>query len=78
MGPIQMRTEANLTSAKIGSAASEEKSFENVNGRTHGRTDDRRKVTTIAHPDQSSDELKRKYCHWCFKGQSPGVFISKM
>ena len=30
--------------------ASEEKSFENANGRTHGRTDDGRKVITIAHP----------------------------
>ena len=27
--------------SKIGSGASEEKSFENVNGRTHGRTDGR-------------------------------------
>ena len=34
------------------------KSFENVNGRTHGRTDDRRKVITIAHPEHSSGELK--------------------
>ena len=32
--------------SKIGSAASEEKSFENVNG----RTDDGQKVITIAHP----------------------------
>ena len=47
--------------------ASEEKSFENVNGRTDGRTDartdgrmdDGRKVITIAHPEQSSGELKR-------------------
>ena len=39
--------------SKIGSAASEEKSFENVNG----WTDDRRKVITIAHPEQSSGEL---------------------
>ena len=31
-----------------------EKSFENVNG----RTDDGRKVITIAHPEQSSGELK--------------------
>ena len=45
--------------SKIGSAASEEKSFENVNGRTHGRTDDGRKVITIPHPEQSSGELKR-------------------
>ena len=37
--------------------ASEEKSFENVNGRTHGRTDDGRKVITIAHIEQSSGEL---------------------
>ena len=56
--------------SKIGSAVSEEKSFENVNGRTHGRTDartdgrtdgrtdDGRKVITIAHPEQSSGELK--------------------
>ena len=45
---------------KFGSAVSEEKSFENVNGRTHGRTDDGRKVITIAHPEQSSGELIRK------------------
>ena len=38
--------------------ASEEKSFENVNGRTHGRMDDGRKVITIGHPEQSSGELK--------------------
>ena len=48
--------------SKIGSAVSEEKSFENVNGRTDrctdGRTDDGRKVITIAHPEQSSGELK--------------------
>ena len=31
---------------------------ENVNGRTHRRTDDGRKVITIAHPEQSSGELK--------------------
>ena len=43
--------------SKIDSAASEEKSFENVNGRTHGRTDDGRKVITIAHPEHSSGEL---------------------
>ena len=42
----------------ICSAASEEKSFENVNGRTHGRTDDGRKVIIIAHPEHSSGELK--------------------
>ena len=47
--------------SKIGSAVSEEKSFENVNGRTHGRTDDGRKVITIAHPEQSSGELKIMY-----------------
>ena len=41
--------------SKIGSAASEEKSFENVNGRMDGR-----KVITIAHPEQSSGELKSK------------------
>ena len=44
--------------SKIGSAASEEKTFENVNGRTHERTDDGQKVTTIAHPEHSSGELK--------------------
>ena len=47
------------------SAALEKKSFENVNGRTHvrtdGRTDDGRKVITIAHPEQSSGELKMKF-----------------
>ena len=41
---------------------SEEKSFENVNGWTHGRTDawtdDGRKVITIAHPEHSSGKLK--------------------
>ena len=41
--------------SKIGSAASEEKSFENVNG----RSDDGRKVITIAHPEQSSGEPKK-------------------
>ena len=48
--------------SEIGSAASDDKSFENVNGRTHGRTDaqteDGRKVITIAHPEQSPGELK--------------------
>ena len=39
--------------------ASEEKSFENVNRRTDGRTDNGRKVITIAHPEQSSGELKK-------------------
>ena len=29
-----------------------------TDGRTHGRTDDGRKVITIAHPEQSSGELK--------------------
>ena len=51
--------------SKIGSAASEEKSFENVNGqtdvqtdgRTDGQADNRRKVITIAHPEHSSGEL---------------------
>ena len=47
---------------QISSGASEEKSFENVNGLTHGRTDarteDGRKVITIAHPEHSSGELK--------------------
>ena len=43
--------------------ASEEKLFENVNGRMHGRTDtltDGRKVITIAHPEQSSGELIKR------------------
>ena len=44
--------------SKIGSAASEEKSFENVNGRMDARTNDGRKVITIAHPEHSSGELK--------------------
>ena len=52
--------------SKIGSAASEEKLFENVNGRMHGRkdgwTDDGRKVIIIAHPEQSSGELIKKPC----------------
>ena len=30
-----------------------------TDARTHGRTDDGRKVITIAHPEQSSGELKR-------------------
>ena len=30
-----------------------------TDGRTDGRTDDIRKVITIAHPEQSSGELKR-------------------
>ena len=58
----------------FGSAASEEKSFENVNGWTDtqmdGRTDDGRKVITIAHPDHSSGELKSmgiiKMCIGCY------------
>ena len=29
-----------------------------TDGLTHGRTDDGRKVITIAHPEQSSGELK--------------------
>ena len=29
-----------------------------TDGRTHGRTDDGQKVITIAHPEQSSGELK--------------------
>ena len=50
--------------SKIGSGASEEKLFENVNGRTATRTsgrksDDGWKVTTIAHPKHSSGELKK-------------------
>ena len=49
--PNLKRFQMNLS--KIGSAASEEKSFENVNG----RTDDGRKVITIAHPEHSSGEL---------------------
>ena len=43
--------------SKIGSGASEEKSFENVNGRTGVRTDDGRKMITTAHPEHSSGEL---------------------
>ena len=53
--------------SKIGSGASEEKSFENNNGRMHGRTDGRtddgRKVITIAHPEHSSGELKIQEAH---------------
>ena len=48
--------------SKIGSGASEEKSFENVNGRTDARTDGRtdgRKVITIALPEHCSGELKK-------------------
>ena len=33
-----------------------------MDGRTHGRTDDGRKVITIAHPEQRSGELKTKEC----------------
>ena len=39
--------------------ALEELSFESVNGRTDRRTDGR-KVITIAHPEHSSGELKKK------------------
>ena len=46
---------------KTGSVASEEKSFENVKGRSHGRTDDGRKVITIAHPEHSSGELTKPF-----------------
>ena len=60
--------------SKIGSAVSEEKSFENVNGRTHGgtdaRTDDGRKVITIAHPEQSSGELKKYDLNFTLAGQT--------
>ena len=38
-----------------------------MEGRTDGQTDDRRKVITIAHPDQSSGELKSEgggACTW--------------
>ena len=45
--------------SKVGSAASEEKSFENVNGRTDAQMDVGRKVITTAHPQHSSGELKR-------------------
>ena len=31
-----------------------------TDGRTHGRTDNGRKVITIAHPEQSSGELTNK------------------
>ena len=35
-----------------------------TDGRTDGRTDDGRKVITIAHPEHSSGELKKKSkCH---------------
>ena len=34
------------------------RSFVNVSGRTDARTDDGRKVITIAHPEHSSGELK--------------------
>ena len=40
--------------------ALEELSFESVNGQTDARTVDGQKVITIAHPDQSSGELKMK------------------
>ena len=45
--------------SKIGSAASEQKSFENVDGLMHGWTHDEQKVIIIAHPEHSSDELKQ-------------------
>ena len=35
------------------------RSWERMDGRTDGRTDDGRKVITIAHPEQSSGELKK-------------------
>ena len=43
-----------------------------MDGRTEARTDDRRKVITIAHPEQSSGELKilnnnyNKHFLWTF------------
>ena len=46
--------------SKIGPAASQDKSFENVNGRTHGRTDDGRNVIAIAHPGRSGELKKQK------------------
>ena len=51
-----MKFEQNLLSA------SEEKLFENVNGGTHGGTNDDQKVITIAHPEYNSGELKIE-CH---------------
>ena len=38
-----------------------------TDGRTDGRTDDGRKVITIAHPEQSSGELKKKDTIWLSK-----------
>ena len=59
---LHMKFEQNWLWGFRGSGASEEKSFENVNGRTHGWTDDGRKVITIAHPEQCSGELKTECC----------------
>ena len=50
---------------------SEEKSFENVNGRMDEQTDDGQKVVTIAHPEHSLGELisckmrKRTFWYTC-------------
>ena len=37
-----------------------------TDGRTDARTDDRRKVITIAHPEQSSGELKKHNSYQIF------------
>ena len=50
---------------KTGSAASEEKSFENVNRRTDARTDDGRNVITIAHPEHTTVS-RRRFFSFCF------------
>ena len=64
--------------------ASEKKLSENVNGRTHGqtdarthgRTDDGQKVITIAHPEQSSGELKKQMSYAPDKVKS-GLFSTQ-
>ena len=48
-----------------------------TDGRTDGRTDDGRKVITIAHPEQSSGELikkRRPDCHLLKKRMIAGQF----
>ena len=50
-----------------------------TDGRTDGRTDDGRKVITIAHPEQSSGELKIQICYFFIssphmKFQNPSIY----
>ena len=50
-----------------------------TDGRTHGRTDDGRKVITIAHPEQSSGGLKIDFQdgrHGCHLGLPIGKILA--